>query len=370
MFNIPLRLLLIPLCVIGMAFYICCRMWKGFGVKPAAIWAAISVSVVAWWITVPRIYAFSTPPELAIIGYMYLPFTAFSFMLLLIADIIGIVIWCLLKKGISAKYKLLFVFMLTSAMFCYGYFEAKDIRTVEISIQTDKLPGDTDSIRIVQISDLHIGRIFDPKQLIKAMDITGAASPDLIVLTGDIVDMDLREDEYFVKILGGVASPLGKFAVTGNHEYYAGFEQAVDFMRRAGYTVLHSDWRDLGPLLIAGVDDPGRSVISKENEGYDLLSSLPDDLRNKFILFLKHQPHVHEDTIGLFDLQLSGHTHGGQIWPLRYVVGLLHGAGQGLSSHMGSLLYISNGTGYWGPPVRFLTPPEVTIIDVVRKQQT
>ena len=370
MFNIPLRLLLLPLCVIGIALYLCCRMWKGMGVIPAVIWAAISVSVIIWWITVPRIFEINTPPGLAIIGYMYLPFTVFSFMLLFVADIIGIFILFMLGTRINPKYKLLFAFMLTFAMFCYGYFEAKDIKTVEISIHTGKLPNDTDSIRIVQISDLHIGKIFDPKQLIKVMGIAGAASPDLIVLTGDIVDIDLREDEYFVKILGGVATSLGKFAVTGNHEHYAGFEQAVDFMSRAGYTVLHSEWYDLGPLVIAGVDDPGRSVVSKENEGYDLLSSLPDDLRNKFILFLKHQPHVHKDTIGLFDLQLSGHTHGGQIWPFRYIVSLLHGAGQGLSDHLGSLLYISNGTGYWGPPVRFLTPPEVTIINVVQKQRT
>jgi predicted MPP superfamily phosphohydrolase len=342
-------------------------MWKGLGAKPAIIWAAISVSVITWWVTVPRIFVINTPPALAIIGYMYLPFTVFSFMLFLIADTIGIVIWCLLRIKIKPKYKILVVFILTSVMFCHGYFEAKDIRVVEIFIQTEKLPSDTDSIRIVQISDLHIGKIFCPKQLIKTMEIVGAVSPDLIVLTGDIVDIDLREDEYLAKILGGVAVTLGKFAVTGNHEHYAGLDQAVGFMSRAGYRVLRSDWYDLGPLVIAGVDDPGRSVVSKENEGYSLLSSLPAEMRNKFILFLKHQPHVHEDTTGLFDLQLSGHTHGGQIWPLGYLVSFLHGISQGLSVNENSFLYVSNGTGYWGPPIRFFTPPEVTIINVARK---
>ena len=356
-----------PLALIGMSFYICLKLWKGFGVKPAVFWAVLSISVVSWWVTVPRVFMINTPPALAVIGYMHLPFTFFSFMLLLIADIFGLVVWYLRKIKINVKYELIFTFILTSAMFGYGYFEAKDIKAVEITIQTEKLPQDTDIIRIVQISDLHIGKIFNSNQLIKTMEITRAVSPDLIVLTGDIVDIDLRKDEYFVKILGGVETPLGKFAVTGNHEIYSGLKEAVDFMSRAGYKVLNSEWLSLGPIVIAGVDDPGRAIISKQNNGFELLSSLPDNLRDKFILFLKHQPHVHEDTIGLFDLQLSGHTHGGQIWPFKYIVSTLHGVKQGLTAHMGSSLYVSNGTGFWGPPVRFLAPPEVTVINVVRK---
>ena len=369
MLNIPISIMLLPFCVIGMAFYLCCRMWKGLGVKPAVIWAVISFSVVTWGLTVPRIFEINTPVLLAIFGYIYMPFTVYSFMLLLVIDIIGIILRFTLRTRINSKYKLLFVFILTSAIFCYGYFEAKDIKTIEISIQTEKLPVDTDSIRIVQISDLHIGRTFDSKKLVKTMEITSAASPDLIVLTGDIVEAILQDDEYFIKMLDSVKTPLGRFAVTGNHENYAGLEQAVDFIRRAGYVVLRSEWYDLGALVIAGVDDPGRSLVSNQSDVFNLLSSLPDDMRKKFVLFLKHQPHVYEDTTGLFDLQLSGHTHGGQIWPFGYVVGFVNGASQGLSVHKDSLLYVSNGTGYWGPPVRFLTPPEVIIINVIRKKQ-
>jgi predicted MPP superfamily phosphohydrolase len=288
-------------------------------------------------------------------------------MLLLIADLMGLAAWYFLKVRFNVKYELLIVFILTIAMLCYGYIDAKNIRTIQIDILTDKLPADIDRIRIVQISDLHIGRNYDVNQLVSTLKITGMAGPDLIVLTGDTVDMDMRNDEYFHRILSTMKAPLGKFAVTGNHEHYAGMKQAVEFMERAGYTVLRSDWRDLGPIVIAGIDDPGRVVVSRQNDGLELLQSIPENLRNKFILFLRHQPNVPEDIIGLFDLKLSGHTHAGQVWPFRYVVSFVYGVKQGLSVFGDSFLYVSNGTGYWGPPIRFLAPPEVTIIDVIRK---
>jgi predicted MPP superfamily phosphohydrolase len=345
-------------------------MWKGIGVKSALIWWLVSASIVFWWAFIRRPFGIGTSPIFTELGYTFFVFTNFSFMLFLIIDVIGLTLWCFRKTKINVKYEVLSVFVLAVALSCYGFYEGKNIRTVEITIPTYKLPMDTDVIRIAQISDLHIGRSFDPKQLIRAMELVDAAKPDIIVLTGDMVDMDLREDDYYYKILGSVEAPLGRFAVTGNHEYYAGFDQSVDFMKRAGYKVLHSDWHDLGPLVIAGIDNPGRAMFSRNNDGFNLLSSLPSEMRSKFVLFLKHLPYVHEDYVGLFDLQLSGHTHGGQIWPLRYVVNYLNGTKHGLSVYEDSLLYINNGTGLWGPPIRFLTPPEVTVINVVRKQQS
>ncbi|MCL1875437.1 MAG: metallophosphoesterase [Synergistaceae bacterium] len=266
------------------------------------------------------------------------------------------------------KNKFLFMIIVAAAMVCYGYYEAKDVRTREISVPADKLPENVQAIRIVQISDLHIGRDFDPDRLVKVIKIVDAAAPDLIVLTGDIVDRGMMSEDYYIEKLSSMKARLGRFAVTGNHELYSGVDRAVGFMRRAGYIVLRSEWRDIGPLVIAGVDDKGGWVFSEQYDGYDLLSTLPEDARRKFVLFLKHRPQVHPGSIGLFDLQLSGHTHGGQIWPLVYLTNHLHGIKQGLSVFEGGALYVSNGTGHWGPPIRFFTPPEVTIINVVRAQ--
>ena len=368
MFISPWRL--IPFIVIGMTIYICYRLWKGIGKKTALTWALIIASIVFWWIFIRRPFGIGLSPVFTSIGYMFFVFTSAMFILFLIADVIKFAIWCFHRIKIKARHDVLSVLVLAAVLLCYGYYEGVNIRTVEITVFTDKLPTDADLVRIVQISDLHIGRNFDPNQLTKAMELTREAEPDIIVLTGDMIDMDMREDTYYYRILGSVEAPLGKFAVTGNHEYFAGYSQSVDFMRRAGYEVLSSDWRDIGPIVVAGIDNPGRAMVSKNNDGFDLLSSLPDDLRNKFVLFLKHMPYVHEDCVGLFDLQLSGHTHGGQIWPMRYLVNYMHGTKHGLSVYNDSLLYISNGTGLWGPPVRFLTPPEVTIINVVRRQQS
>ena len=361
----PFRL--IPFIVIGMTFYICYKIWKGLGVKSALVWLLTSASIVTWWIFFRRSFLVSNP-TLSAFGYIFFTFSSITFALFLAADIIGIALWLLRKTKINVKRQVLFVLSLASALLVYAYFEGANVRAIETTIATDKLPAGTDAVRIVQITDLHIDRFFNPKRLIRAMELTDAAKPDLIVLTGDIVDKDLRGDEYLAGLFRSVNAPLGKFAVTGNHEFYWGFDQSVDFMRRAGYEVLHSDWRDLGPLVIAGVDNPGGVMMSKQNDGFTTLSSIPDDLRDKFILFLKHIPYVHEDNIGLFDLQLSGHTHGGQLWPLRYLVNSMHEVKNGLSVYKDSFLYVSNGVGVWGPPMRFLTPSEVAVINVVRKQ--
>ncbi|MCL2768443.1 MAG: metallophosphoesterase [Synergistaceae bacterium] len=369
--NFPLRLFsLMTFGILVMAAYVCCKTWKGSGAKLAVIWTVISVVTVFGRLIIVRTFGITgapVPPVLSVFAYLYFPFVGFSFTLFLLADLIKFPLWLFLKMKFNAKRELLIVFGLTIAMLCYGYYEAGNIRTVEISIPTSKLPAGVDAIRIVQITDLHIGKNSNPNHIYRAMEITKAVNPDLVVMTGDIVDMDMRGDEYYFKILGDVEAPLGKFAVIGNHEYYVGLTQSIEFMERAGYTVLRSDWRDIGQMIIAGADDPGHVTDVEQNDSLKLLSSIPEDLRDKFILFLRHQPNARENIRGLFDLKLSGHTHGGQVWPIKYVVRSIYGIEQGLSVFGDSFLYISNGVGVWGPPIRFLTPPEVTVFNVMRR---
>jgi predicted MPP superfamily phosphohydrolase len=159
---------------------------------------------------------------------------------------------------------------------------------------------------------------------------------------------------------------LGKYGVTGNHEFYAGLDQSIRFTEQAGFTMLRGERIDIGDFLtIAGVDDSqARSfgLFSGRSES-DLLGDLPD---NRFVLLLKHRPLLDEDSRGLFDLQLSGHVHRGQIFPFSIITGLYYETQAGLATFSdGSSLYVSRGAGTWGPPVRFLSPPEVTVIDLV-----
>jgi len=161
---------------------------------------------------------------------------------------------------------------------------------------------------------------------------------------------------------------FGTYAVTGNHEYYAGISRALEFTRKAGFTVLGGDSRDVAGIRLAGVADPvawrmGAGGADQEK------TALANHSSGQFTLLLKHRPTVEKGSMGHFDLQLSGHTHQGQIFPFTMVTRLLYPLTSGLTNLAGGgSLYVSRGTGTWGPPIRFLAPPEITVIELVRPE--
>lgn len=262
-------------------------------------------------------------------------------------------------------YTLLSIF-LSLAIAAYGYYEALNIRTEVVTIETDKLPADIERVRIAQISDVHLGLIVGASRLKRILDNVRQARPDVLVSTGDLVDGHMDEPAMLAAMLKNIPTRHGKFAITGNHEFYAGLEHALAFTEKAGFTILRGEGQTIeGVFNIAGVDDPARGpyrsghMVSEK----ELLESLPG---NKFTLFLKHQPVVSEDALGLFDLQLSGHTHKGQIFPFSLMTRLAYRMHTGLSKlSNNALLYVNRGSGTWGPPIRFLSTPEVTLIDLV-----
>jgi predicted MPP superfamily phosphohydrolase len=160
----------------------------------------------------------------------------------------------------------------------------------------------------------------------------------------------------------------GKFAVTGNHEFYAGLEKALAFTEDAGFVILRGEGTNIGDFLnIAGIDDHQGESFGSPNPltERELLSKLPND---NFTLFLKHRPVLDKDALGLFDLQLSGHAHKGQIFPFSLLTKLSYPTDDGcLKLENGSYLCVSRGAGTWGPPIRFLAPPDVVVIELVHK---
>lgn len=248
----------------------------------------------------------------------------------------------------------------------YGYYEALNIRTERLVIETAKLPEGTDKLTIAQISDIHLGLIVRAPRLRRILEAVSAGKPDILVSSGDLVDAQINHLPGLQEMLQEIQPRYGKFAVTGNHEYYAGIEKALEFSRQSGFTLLRSGETDVGPIVVAGVDDRTAVQVLGERPVSDreVLSKLG---RGKFILFLKHQPDPDRDAVGFFDLMLSGHTHGGQIWPFTYFTRLFYLLNAGrYDLGRGSILYVSRGTGTWGPPIRFLSPPEVTIVELVR----
>jgi len=268
---------------------------------------------------------------------------------------------------LSARTSFLVSLILALCICIYGYFEARTIGTERVTIETAKLPAGIDRLTIVQISDVHLGLIIRCDRLKKMLEIVRAAKPDIFLSTGDLVDAQINHLPGLAELLRGVKTKYGNYAITGNHEYYAGIDTALAFTRKAGFTVLQNEAISVGPLTLAGVDDRTAVLMNLEKPVSEkkLLEALP---RDRFTLFLKHQPRIDRSTIGLFDLQLSGHTHKGQIFPFTLLTMIFFPLNAGSYDLGGSsLLHVSRGTGTWGPPIRFLSPPEVTVIELVRK---
>lgn len=267
----------------------------------------------------------------------------------------------------SARFSFFIPLTLSLCIAVYGYFEARNIRTETVRIKTPKIPEAAGPLRIVQISDVHVGLIVREERLKLILDKVRMANPDILVSTGDLVDGQINRLEGLAELLQEIKPRYGKFAITGNHEFYAGLQQALAFTERAGFTLLRGKGVTVAGLVnIAGVDDPaGKYYGFKDIAEKEVLSNLP---REKFTLFLKHRPVVDKDALGLFDLQLSGHAHKGQIFPFSLITRFYyrHTADAGHLKLMDNFyLYVSRGSGTWGPPIRFLSPPEVTVIELV-----
>ncbi len=260
-------------------------------------------------------------------------------------------------------------FVLASVLAVYGYFEARDIRVETVTIGTPKIPASVGKLTITQISDVHLGLIVREERLELILEKVKSSNPDIVISTGDLVDGQINDLKGLAELLHEIKPRYGKYAITGNHEFYAGLSQALDFTRRSGFTLLRGQAVTAGDLVnIAGVDDPAGKAFGlyKGVPESDLLSGLPHD---KFTLLLKHLPLVDESALGLFDLQISGHTHKGQIFPFVWVTRLFFNHPTGWTDlPEDSHLYVSRGTGTWGPPIRLLAPPEVTVYELVHRE--
>jgi uncharacterized protein len=323
-----------------------------------------------------KVGAESAAKIMAYIGYTWFGVLFLFFSYSLATDIGRMVVFAaehLLRRRIpfvtlSAEHAFFLSLSLSLLTSCYGYFEARNIRTERITIKSQKIPVGMGTLRIVQISDVHLGLLVREDRLKKILDTVKDARPDILVSTGDLVDGQVCRVNGLSDLLNEIRPRLGKFAITGNHEFYAGFDQAKCFTEDAGFRLLRGEAVTVADIInIVGVDDPagrilkGSLPVSEKN----LLAGIP---RDKFTLFLKHRPLLDDESIGLFDLQLSGHVHKGQIFPFSIVTWLYYPVQAGFASvSKDSFLYVSRGAGTWGPPIRFLAPPEIAIIDLAHK---
>ena len=247
----------------------------------------------------------------------------------------------------------------------WAFHEAASIRLKPVNVRVSRLPAGTPPLRIAVITDLHLGLEIGEDFTRRVTELIDAAGPDLVVCLGDLADVDFERANGAARRLAAVQAPLGKYAVLGNHDFYAGLRNSLPLHQAAGFTVLRGETARLpNGVLLAGIDDPVGHAMgeSRVSETTFLPAASPD---RPLTILLKHRPEIMRAALDRFDLQLSGHSHGGQILPFNLVVKLFYPLGPGLVAlDGGGTLYVSRGTGTWGPRMRFTQPPEVTLVTV------
>jgi predicted MPP superfamily phosphohydrolase len=241
---------------------------------------------------------------------------------------------------------------------------ARAPRVRELRVALPRFPQELADTVLVQITDLHLGPTLQREFLEDVVRRTNALRPDVIAITGDVADGSVTSLREMVAPLGELHARWGVFFVTGNHEYYAGADAWCAEFRRLGIRTLHGERVTVGDgrhgFDLAGVDDLEARRFTG-GAGTDLGATLAGRDPSRALVLLAHQPRVVFDAqqYGV-DLQLSGHTHGGQFWPWVLMVRLQQPVVSGLRRFGDTFVYASNGTGYWGPPMRLGVPAEIT----------
>ncbi|GLY07942.1 metallophosphoesterase [Actinoplanes sp. NBRC 101535] len=246
----------------------------------------------------------------------------------------------------------------------YGVLNGPSVKRLTVPLA--RLPRAAHGLRIAVVSDVHLGPVLGAGFCRRVVDTINGTQPDLIAVVGDLIDGDVETLAGSVEPLRGLQSRLGTFFVTGNHEYHSGVEPWVAKVRELGMQPLRNTRAELPYLDLAGVDD-----VAGESDGGgpDFAAALDDRDPSRALVLLAHQPVVIHDAVthGV-DLQLSGHTHGGQLWPGNYIAAAANPTNAGLEAYGDTQLYVSRGAGAWGPPVRVGAPSDITVVELASRQ--
>ncbi|OZD60349.1 metallophosphoesterase [Rhodococcus sp. 15-649-1-2] len=248
----------------------------------------------------------------------------------------------------------------------YGLVEAALPKVTDTRVALDRLPSEFDGTRVALVSDLHVGPARGAGFVQRVVDDVNAQSPDLVILDGDLIDGTVDLVGTDLAPLQQLDAPLGVFAVSGNHEFYADDGgKWLDLWETLGVTVLRNEHETISKsgasIDIAGINDATAPAPYEP----DLGAALDGRDASRFVLLLAHQPlQAFEASDMGVDFQVSGHTHAGQIWPLRYLVPLQQPSVEGLDRVGDTTLYTTRGAGAWGPPVRVAAPPEIAMLNL------
>jgi predicted MPP superfamily phosphohydrolase len=265
------------------------------------------------------------------------------------------------------------VVAVVAALLVWGYTEAMRLpRTKEVDVPIARLGSGLDGLRVAIITDTHFGPIDRARWSAAVTDRVNELDADIVCHVGDLADGTVEVREEQVKPLAAARGKLARVYVTGNHEYFSEAQGWLDYMETIGWDSLHNRHivleRGGDELIVAGVDDATAQASGVDGHGANLDAALAGSDPALPVLLLAHQPkQVTSAANAGVDLQISGHTHGGQIWPFNFLVRLDQPVVHGLSSHGDrTQLYTSRGTGFWGPPFRVFAPSEITVLTLRR----
>lgn len=255
----------------------------------------------------------------------------------------------------------------TAGTGAYVANSAPVVRRVPVTLAN--LDPALDGLRIVTFSDGHLSATYGGRRFERLVEMVNAQQPDVVAIVGDLVDGDVDELREEVAPLADLVSEQGVYFVTGNHEYFVDTNAWLRHLPTVGVQVLRNERVAIGragaTVDLAGIDDRTAASSGLAGHGADLDSALDGRTDSTPVVLLAHQPVMVEQARAAgVDLQLSGHTHGGQLWPFDYAIRLDQPAVQGWSRHGDTQLYVTPGAGYWGPPMRIGARPEITVVEL------
>ena len=263
--------------------------------------------------------------------------------------------------------QIVFVFsvLLVGGILTYGYFNAKNIKIQKLEYNIAKNCGELKELKVAMISDLHLGTIISNSRLEEIVDKTNSLNPDIILLAGDIVDEDLGPviRNNLGEMLRNFKSKFGTYGITGNHEYIGGVEEACTYLNAHNITMLRDTTVKIdNAFYLIGRED--KEITRFTGEKRKPLPELLKDIDKSCpLILMNHQPFDLEETVkNEIDIQFSGHTHNGQMFPLNFITKLIFELSSGYLRKGQTHFYVSTGAGTWGPPIRIGNSPE--IVDV------
>jgi predicted MPP superfamily phosphohydrolase len=334
-----------------------------------AVWLVLSFALVPLGLLSRTIKQQPLSDMLAWVGMLTMGFFSSLLLLTIFRDVVLMVV-ALFKLSNNALMQdtAFLVPVLALAISVLGYLNARRVAgVVHVDVPITKLPLALHGFTIAQISDIHVGPTIKGKYLDAIVKKVNRLMPDVIAVTGDLVDGRVAQLQAHTAPLGKLSARHGAYFVTGNHEYYSNANEWIEEVRRLGLTVLMNEHvllrHEHATVLVAGVNDYGAHHFdeSHRSDPQAAIKGSPSQIAVKILL--AHQPRSAEAAADAgFDLQLSGHTHGGQFFPWNFFVPLQQPYTAGLHRLRNLWVYTSRGTGYWGPPKRLLAPSEITLI--------